>query len=62
MSPQLVAILARIAACNARIEAMKACNTHRLNIGLGIAYDEDSFMHEANNLDQLSTDAINLLN
>ena len=47
MSPQLVAILAGIAAANARIEGMKALNAKRVSEGYALAYDEDSFFYEA---------------
>lgn len=60
MSPQLVAILAGIAAANARIEGMKALNAKRVSEGYALAYDEDSFFYEAQQLDNLAQQAINL--
>lgn len=57
MNQQLVAILAAVAASQARIEAMKAENTTRQSNGLSLAYDADAFYYEANHLDMLSIEA-----
>jgi hypothetical protein len=59
MNNQLVAIVANIVAAQARIEGMKAKNTERESQGYALAYDEDAFFAEANQLDQLSIEARN---
>lgn len=59
MSPQLVAILAAIAASQARIAGMQASNQGWIARGQSPAYEEDAFLHEANHLDMLSNDARN---
>jgi len=59
MSPQLVGILAAIAACQTRIADMQAVNAYRQSVGLSIAYGEDAFNIEATQLDLLSIEARN---
>ena len=60
MSPELVSVLAHIAAANARIEGMKAMNAKRESEGFALAYDEESFFAEAQALEILAVHAINL--
>jgi hypothetical protein len=62
MSPQLVGILAQIAASNARVAGMQAENAHRAACGNSPSYGEDAFNHEAQHLDMLSNDATHTLN
>ena len=62
MNSQLVAILAHVAAAQARIEGMKAENTERQSNGYALAYDADSFFAEAAQLDQLAIEARNTPN
>lgn len=57
MSPELVAILAEIAAANVRVLGMHAENAHWLSTGGCPAYREDHFQAEANHLDYLATKA-----
>lgn len=59
MNSNLVAILAAIAAEQARIAGMQAENQHRLSLGQSIAYGEDAFCICANQLDRLSIEARN---
>lgn len=54
------ATLAYIAAANARIEGMKALNAKRVSEGYALTYDEDAFFAEAQQLDNLGQQAINL--
>jgi len=60
MNGQLVAILALIAAANARIEGMKATNIERQANGYALAYDEQAFVDEAIALAELARDASRL--
>jgi hypothetical protein len=57
MSPELVAIVAAIYASQARIEAMLAANQDRARREESQAYPEEAFMHEAQHLDMLASDA-----
>lgn len=59
MNPQLVAIMAAIAAAQARIAGMQAANTARESNGEALAYGEEEFFYEANYLDELSIEARN---
>lgn len=59
MSTQLVAILASMSACNARIAAMQAANDQRKVEGNSMAYTDDHFWGEASQLGQLSIEARN---
>ena len=59
MNPQLVSILAAITASQARIAGMVAENQQRLVCNNSICYGEDSFLTEAQHLDQLSIEARN---
>lgn len=61
MNSQLVAIMAHIAACNARIAAMTAANDQRKAVGNSMAYTEDHFWSEANQLDFLAIEARNAI-
>lgn len=61
MNSQLVAIMAHIAACNARIAAMNAANDQRKAVGNSMAYTEDNFWSEANQLDSLAIEARNAI-
>ena len=60
MNSQLVAILAAIAASQARIEGMKAENQHSERDGDYPAYVERHFAAEAHQLDLLSIEARNV--
>lgn len=57
MNAELVAILAEIAAANARVLGMHAENAQRLSTDSSPAYREDHFQAEANHLDYLATKA-----
>lgn len=57
MNAQLIAIMAHIAACNARVAAMQAENDQRKATGNSMAYAENDFMYEANQLDSLAIEA-----
>ena len=59
MTNEQLYVLGMISAENARIEAMKAANQHRLSLGHSIAYDEDAFCGCSSALEQL---AIRILN
>jgi hypothetical protein len=59
MSPQLVGILAAIAAEQARVEAMKVANAQVDLQSCAAPYSEDAFRFAANNLDTLSIEARN---
>ena len=59
MNGQLVAILANIAAAEARIAGMMSENIAAINRGEGIVYSEDRFNSEAFQLDQLAIEARN---
>lgn len=61
MSPALVAILAQITACNARVAAMQAANDQRKAEGNSMAYTDDHFWSEANQLDSLAIEARNAI-
>lgn len=59
MSPHLVALLAAIAAAQARIAGMQAENAHRIACGYSPSYGEDAFNALAADLDRLSVEARN---
>lgn len=61
MNTTLVAILAHISACNARVAAMQAENEQRKAVGSSMAYTDADFMYEANQLDQLAIEARNAI-
>lgn len=54
MSPNLVSILASIAAAQARVAGMQAFNQHRISLGQSIGYDQDSFDNETAGLEHLA--------
>ena len=53
MTDNSIILLARISACNARIEGMKAENKLRELHGTTPAYSEAGFMDEANEIERL---------
>lgn len=59
MSPQLVSILAQIAASQARIAGMQANNQHCLAVGSAGLYTEEAFLSEAQHLEFLANEARN---
>lgn len=59
MTPQLVRILALITAAQARIAGMQAENAYRLACGNSVAYADEAFGIEADQLERLATEAIN---
>lgn len=59
MNSQLVAIMAHIAACNARVAAMQSANDQRKAVGHSMAYTEEHFWSEAHQLDSLAIEARN---
>ena len=46
--------MARVYACNARVEAMKAENSFRAAVGDSPAYAEEEFLGEAITIEQLA--------
>jgi len=58
MNHHAIANLARILACNARVEGMKAENAHRDACGQSVAYGEEAFLAEANELERLAQDTL----
>lgn len=56
MTDNSIILLARISACNARVEAMKADNEIYKLQGFVPAYSEVDFMDEANELERLWRD------
>ncbi|BDU72320.1 hypothetical protein [Mesoterricola silvestris] len=54
MDPHTTRILISALASNARVEAMKAENQHRLATGNSVAYGEDAFLIEAGHLENLA--------
>lgn len=54
LEPHHLRTLTFVLATNARIEAMKAENQHRLACGNGISYGEDAFNAQAGELDRLA--------
>lgn len=54
MDSALASLLAKMYACNARVESMKALNQHRLSLGESIAYDEEAFYNEAQQLEDIA--------
>lgn len=61
MSPQLVALLAAIAASQARIAAMQVTNAGIDLLAYPPTYGEAHFFAEAHHLDALSNDARNCI-
>ena len=59
MNAQLVAILAAVAAAQARIAGMQSANAISISTGKGLAYEPDAFFYEAQHLDMLSIEARN---
>lgn len=59
MSKELVQILALITAAQARIAGMQAENQHRLACGNAVAYADEAFGVEADNLERLAIQAVN---
>lgn len=59
MNAELVAIVAHIAAAQARVLGMQAENEHRVASGQAVAYREADFGREAAHLDYLSIQARN---
>jgi len=59
MNNELVAIMALIAAANARIAGMQAKNYERQQSNYALAYDEDDFFTEAHHLELLAISARN---
>ena len=57
MNARLVAILASIAACQARVAGMQASNAHWAAIGNSPAFDQVHFIAEADTLEQLAAEA-----
>ena len=53
MIDKSVILFARVSACNARIEAMKAANIVRLANGEALAFTEHDFAYEANDIERL---------
>lgn len=60
MKPRLVAILALIAAAQARVAGMQAENERRTSCGHSLAYGAEAFQVEANHLETLSIEARNV--
>lgn len=61
MNNELVAIMALIAAANARIAGMQAKNYERQQSNYALAYDEDDFFDEAHRLELLAISARSLI-
>lgn len=59
MTPELLSYYLRGLECLARIEGMKAENTHREQCGNPIAYGDEAFGREADELMRLANLAIN---
>lgn len=59
MNAQLVAILAAIAAAQARVAAMQSANAASIANGNGLVHEPNEFFHEARHLDMLSIEARN---
>ena len=53
--------MAQIAACNARIEGMKAANRVRRDDGKADAYGDSAFFLEAETLDSLAQQAVMII-
>lgn len=60
MDAQLISLMARIAACQANIEAMKADNQQREARGEAMAWGGDDFFNYARELEELSSEAIRI--
>lgn len=54
IDPFSLSLMARVYACNARVEAMKAENDFRISCGSSPAYREDAFTGEAITIEQLA--------
>ena len=59
MTPQTARCYIAALAINAKVEGMKAENAYRQNRGEVIAYAEEAFMYEANELNRLSIEVVN---
>lgn len=59
MTPQTARCYIAALVCVARIEAMKAANVEREQRGQSLAYGEDSFLAEADELSALAVQVIN---
>ena len=57
MNKEMLSILAQISACNARIAAMQALNSARMQDGLAPGYAESSFWEEVATLESLEIEA-----
>ena len=53
MTDNSAILFARVSACNARIESMKTANIARVLNDQSLAYTEDDFAYEANNIEEL---------
>lgn len=49
-----LSLMARVYACNARVEAMKAENLVRISLGESLAYPGEAFNYEANEIESLA--------
>lgn len=58
---QLASLNAQIAACQARVTAMEAANHARREQGKADAYGDSAFFHEAETLDYLGQQAIEII-
>jgi len=58
-TPTTARVLALIAAANARIAGMQTMNAIRESNGHSLAYDEDAFFSEAQQLEQLAIEVHN---
>jgi len=61
MTPQLIAIQARMLAIDCEVEGMRSENAQRAALGQSMAYTEDSFQEKADILFSLSNDCIELI-
>jgi hypothetical protein len=60
MNEEMLSIFAQISACNAKIAAMQALNSARLQEGMTPGYDEHDFWEEVVVLEKLSCEAKSL--
>jgi len=54
MTDEQIRIFGQILAVNARVLGMQALNMQRAAVGASMAYGDDSFFAEADNLDRLA--------
>lgn len=54
IDPFSLSLMARVYACNARVEAMKAENAFRISCGNSPAYGEDAFNNEATEIEHIA--------